>query len=191
MPEPFELVGFVNPFNCESSCGFSAIYFILKEMGLEPCNAKLIMKMLYEAKCEVGCCRNSLTYLCEAGLVKEEEEFSAKITNDYTIDLALQDLIEKIKDQSHPALLLVDYDDEVEWKVEGEVIGHCVVVMPDGTFIDVHNERYWKPETDRRISCVTVLNVNENTLKDWKGECELHNCKCEVVPRVSNSSSSL
>ena len=172
---PHELNGFDNPFNCPSSCGFGVVFFILKKMGFESCNGKLIMEMQNKASNEIGNCSSSLDYFVDLGVLEEKEILFSKLTEDYTIESALTDAREKIKHQSRPVLLALEY--------KSDKLGHCVAIMPDnGKVIDVQNERYWNPEDDKPISRVHVVNVKENAPEDWMEKCGLHKCelpKCE------------
>ena len=179
---PHELFEFDNPFNCPSSCGFGVVFFILKKMGFQSCNGRLIMEMQNKANNEIGNCRSSLDYFVGLGVLEEKEIFSAEITEDYTTESALKDAREKIKDQSRPVLLALEF--------KNDELGHCVAIMPDsGKVIDVQNKRYWNPEPDKPISHVYVVNVKENAPKDWIEKCGLH--KCEDVSIPSNVSTGL
>ena len=164
------MVGFHNPFNCESSCGSSVVFFILHKMGLSYCNWQLIRNMQYTANKEVGNCTSSLDYFVDLGVLEGKEILFEKITETYTIERALNDAHKSIKKQLHPALLALEYEYE-------ELVGHCVAIMPDGsTVIDIQNKRYWEPEPNKRISQIHIVNVSENAAKDWIDKCGQGNC---------------
>ena len=161
---------FVNPFNCESSCGHGVVFFILHKMGLQACNGQLIREMHNKANMEAASCTSSLDYFVNIGVLENKEIFSAEITEAYKIEMALKDVHEKMKDQSRPAVLALEYKEEE--------VGHCVAIMPDGsTVIDVQNEQYWNSQPDKPISCIHVVNVKENAPEDWLERCGLHKCQ--------------
>ena len=174
------MIEFDNPFNCPSSCGFGVVFFILNKMGFQSCNGKLIMEMQNKAKNEIGNCSSSLDYFVGLGVLEEKEIFSAEINGNYTIESALNDVCEKIKDQSRPVLLALEY--------KNDELGHCVAIMPDnGKVIDVQNKRYWNAESDKPISRVHAVNVKENAPKDWIEKCGLHKCEDVSIPSKISS----
>ena len=176
------MFGFDNPFNCESSCGFSVVFFILYKMRFQFCNGKLIMEMQNRANTEIENCSSSLDYFTSLGVLEKKEIFTAEITKEYLIENALKDAREKIKDHPRPVLLALEY--------KNENVGHCVAMMPDSfAIIDVQNKRYWKPQEDKPISKMHVVDVKENAPKDWIEKCGLHNCEDEPV--TSNVSAGL
>jgi hypothetical protein len=168
---------FVNPFNCESSCGHGVVFFILHKMGLQACNGQLIREMHNKANMEAASCTSSLDYFVNIGVLENKEIFSAEITEAYKIEMALKDVHEKMKDQSRPAVLALEYKEEE--------VGHCVAIMPDGsTVIDVENKRYYNPLLDEPISKIHVVNVKENPPEDWIEKFGRDKCKVNPVARV-------
>ena len=162
------MVGFDNPFNCPFSCGCSVVFFNLHKMGLIYCPWQLIRNMQHKVNTKVEDCSLSLKCFAELGVL-EKNEILLKITETYTIKKALKDVRKIIQKLKRPALLGLEY--------ENELVGHCVAIMADGvTVIDVQQKRYWKAEPNKRISCIHVINVTENAVYDWLDNCGFGNC---------------
>ena len=119
---------------------------------------------------EVEDCKWSLKYFVELGILEKNEILCKEITEKYTIERALKDARKSIENQSRPALLGLQYENK-------EFVGHCVAMMPGVcTIIDVQKKRYWKPEPNKRISHIHVINVTENALDDWIDNCGFNTC---------------
>ena len=123
-------------------------------------------------------CYQSLADISNAGLLEDKEVFKADISDTYTINDALRDAREKIKGQSYPAVLAMEYENNPDGT---QPVGHCVAMMPDGKYIDVKERRFWKPTLDVGISRIHVVNVKKISIVDWQRNCGLHKCQHDCI----------
>ena len=175
--------GFNSPFNCDVSCVSSVVSFIFFWMDLRICNRRLILEVHCELsmikkpgeECEAGNCSLSLENFYNVSLIEQKQVFSKKIGDGDDINCVINEVIETMAGQPHPALFVMQY------KVEKGVkcAGHCVAIMPGGAFIDVQKKRYWEPAKDTRIKIVNridVWKVDKREALRWEQKCALKNC---------------
>ena len=85
-------------------------------------------------------CYRSLTNFYYAGLLENKEKVSTlDITKQYTINDSLRDAREKLKGQIYPAVLSIEYRESHDGT---ELVGHCVAMMPNGSYIDAKKKQH-------------------------------------------------
>lgn len=125
-------------------------------------------------------CSLSLRYFYDNGILTPGpvgKRFFKYISADYTVHHALQEAVKTcMPGESYPALLVFHYK-EINGTIRS---GHCVAIMPDGTFIDVQKKRYWSPSHwDEPISHIYVVKVDEFFARIWVIGCQLFDCEYE------------
>lgn len=186
--QPWEMLGFNNPFNCAVSCVLSVVSFIFFKMGLRICNRRLIVGVhcqLSEVKkpgevCEVGNCSLTFEKFYNISLIKKYPVCSEEIKDGNDIYCALKKVSETMAGQPHeyPVLFIMQYKEDQGIKYAG----HCVAIMPNGVFIDVQKKRYWEPDNDVHINIVKridVWKVDESEALEWERMCHLRKCRGE------------
>ncbi|XP_028398580.1 uncharacterized protein LOC114522150 [Dendronephthya gigantea] len=173
---PHEMAEFNNPFNCSVSCGLSCVLFVFFKMEFQVCTRKFINMFP-----RVRCCSLALKHFFQIRLLvagPKETSFCRSITEDCSLDRALKEVVSKcMQEESHPALLVIKYRQQ-----NGSTrAGHCVVIMPDGEFIDVQKKKYWKPTKSEKhsIGLICVVKFNMGVAQQWVKKCGLDICEDE------------
>ncbi len=146
------------------------------------------LRELPEEACAVGNCSLSFQDFYNVGLIKETPALSKEIIDANKTEGWMQEAIETMEGESHPALFRMHYKENEDGKKRA---GHCMAIMPDGTFIDVQMKQIWEPKHDKRLKSVNLIEVwkiERKAAKDWEEKCGLKKCEIECIVCASDRS---
>ena len=190
-----DFADFRHPFNCPVSCVPSVVSYIFHKMELRVCNRRFILEMhcllreLPDEVCKVGNCSLSFQDFHYVGLFEETPLFVKDISEYDEVDGYLQEAIEIMKNEFHPALFVIKYKEGQDGTTRA---GHCMAILPNGIIWDVQMERVWEPKSDKLLKSVNEIalwKVVEKEAKEWEEKCGLRKCKTECTACTSDNRS--
>ena len=139
--------------------------------------------------CEVGNCSLLFKDFYHVGLIEETQLFVKKINGADEINCYLKEATEVMKNESHPALFVMKYNEEQDGTTRA---GHCMAIMPSGIIIDVQMGRAWEPNNDKHLKSVSeiaVWKVAKKAAKDWEEKCGFQKCEIECFVSTTDDRS--